>query len=454
MVVVSPPGYVRELFDEQEAPDYGATSHTPAQPIAMAPQPQPEVQQEEVSSVRNTQPFSPPNKREARWAAFENDASDVLTRDAPSEPVRDATNSIEMQPSTPDLTTSVAPETTTMAEMLADEPPRTDKPTSSMQALPTAPPPKMPKPARVPQNPPLYAPPELYCSRCQRPRPPRAHHCRRCGTCVLRMDHHCPWIGGCVGAQNYRFYVNTVFWTFVLTIFVIVSVAVLFARGVLSHGSGHWSTVIHNWDVDGYLISVLAISFFYFLFTGSLFMIHMELSMLNVTSVEQRAINSDRTYEGVLLKRYYSFHGEGGTLGSGLVGAIRRYRARRALLDEWNLEWGKRTREGNPWWMRSRAELAYATDSDSARRRAANLEKVMGLEGGESVASVVQAPTSTTFGATPLLNMELSIGKPYTWFLPMARAKPTAGIHFPLNPRYSELGAWRPRSEWPDLCQT
>ena len=30
-----------------------------------------------------------------------------------------------------------------------------------------------------------------YCKKCAAYKPPRTHHCRRCGHCVLRMDHHC-----------------------------------------------------------------------------------------------------------------------------------------------------------------------------------------------------------------------------------------------------------------------
>lgn len=37
------------------------------------------------------------------------------------------------------------------------------------------------------------------CPKCRCVRPPRAHHCRRCGRCVLLFDHHCPFTGGCVG---------------------------------------------------------------------------------------------------------------------------------------------------------------------------------------------------------------------------------------------------------------
>lgn len=59
--------------------------------------------------------------------------------------------------------------------------------------------------------PPAYKPPESaaagqsggWCRKCNKQRPPRAHHCKGCGKCRLRMDHHCPWIGNCVGYWNH-----------------------------------------------------------------------------------------------------------------------------------------------------------------------------------------------------------------------------------------------------------
>ena len=47
-----------------------------------------------------------------------------------------------------------------------------------------------------------------FCTKCERHKPPRAHHCRLCRRCVLRMDHHCPWINGCVGHGNYRVFLQ------------------------------------------------------------------------------------------------------------------------------------------------------------------------------------------------------------------------------------------------------
>jgi len=53
------------------------------------------------------------------------------------------------------------------------------------------------------------------CSLCRHRRPPRAHHCRYCGSCVLKRDHHCLLVGRCVGLRNQRHFIVFVFWSIV-----------------------------------------------------------------------------------------------------------------------------------------------------------------------------------------------------------------------------------------------
>ncbi|TPX44151.1 hypothetical protein SeMB42_g04079 [Synchytrium endobioticum] len=52
-----------------------------------------------------------------------------------------------------------------------------------------------------------------WCRKCELYKPPRTHHCRECGTCVLRMDHHCPWLNNCVGHYNTGHFLRFLIWT-------------------------------------------------------------------------------------------------------------------------------------------------------------------------------------------------------------------------------------------------
>ncbi|KAF8055329.1 PAT16 [Scenedesmus sp. PABB004] len=69
-----------------------------------------------------------------------------------------------------------------------------------------------------------------FCKKCQRYKPPRAHHCRVCERCVLRMDHHCPWVANCIGHANYRAF-------FLLLVYC--SAALLHTTGLLAAHALH-----------------------------------------------------------------------------------------------------------------------------------------------------------------------------------------------------------------------
>ncbi|RWW27165.1 hypothetical protein GW17_00008416 [Ensete ventricosum] len=62
-----------------------------------------------------------------------------------------------------------------------------------------------------------------YCRKCNQLKPPRCHHCSVCGRCVLKMDHHCIWVVNCVGALNYKFFLLFLFYTFLETTLVTLS---------------------------------------------------------------------------------------------------------------------------------------------------------------------------------------------------------------------------------------
>uniref|UniRef100_A0A7C8Z5C2 S-acyltransferase n=1 Tax=Opuntia streptacantha TaxID=393608 RepID=A0A7C8Z5C2_OPUST len=62
-----------------------------------------------------------------------------------------------------------------------------------------------------------------FCRKCNQLKPPRCHHCSVCGRCVLKMDHHCVWVVNCVGALNYKHFLLFLFYTFLETTLVTVS---------------------------------------------------------------------------------------------------------------------------------------------------------------------------------------------------------------------------------------
>lgn len=84
-----------------------------------------------------------------------------------------------------------------------------------------------------------------YCKRCQKPKPPRAHHCRNgCNKCLLKMDHHCPWLGRCVGLRNMGHFVRFVFYAFISCFFGATLLVQQFVVTNITGGGGSGSSNI------------------------------------------------------------------------------------------------------------------------------------------------------------------------------------------------------------------
>lgn len=76
---------------------------------------------------------------------------------------------------------------------------------------------------------------KYWCLKCLHFKPPRTHHCRRCGRCVLKMDHHCVWINNCVGYYNHKLFFLCVVYSFILCALVLLACLICYinmVRGV------------------------------------------------------------------------------------------------------------------------------------------------------------------------------------------------------------------------------
>ncbi|SPO22033.1 related to Zinc finger DHHC domain containing protein 2 [Ustilago trichophora] len=297
-------------------------------------------------------------------------------------------------------------------------------------------------PQRRPANdPPPLSAAALYCHRCRRVKPPRAHHCRRCGTCVLKMDHHCPWVGGCVGAHNQRFFFIFVFWVTFLELYTLISTAIFFHRGVRSLQT----QPVSAWKVDGYLVSLFPICAVFLIFTGALLCTHVWLMGSNMTTIEHVGVSRVQGKERVLVDRWFGMQSkqQSGS-GKGGFGGLN-LKAKRAMVREWDRDWGRLNKEANRWWLGSSAEVRSPSKAEDGQAVDA-----MSINAAHEKQRC-NTPTKgcgITKGAWRT-NMEQALGPSMLlWVLPLGK-HPNEGLEFPMNPRFGAEGVWRKREEWP-----
>ncbi|XP_051145301.1 probable protein S-acyltransferase 14 [Andrographis paniculata] len=119
-----------------------------------------------------------------------------------------------------------------------------------------------------------------FCRKCNQLKPPRCHHCSVCGRCVLKMDHHCVWVVNCVGALNYKYFLLFLFYTFLETTLVALSLLpqflAFFSDGEISGTPGTLATT--------FLAFVLNLAFS--LSVMGFLIMHISLVSGNTTTIE------------------------------------------------------------------------------------------------------------------------------------------------------------------------
>ncbi|GAA0145425.1 protein modifying enzyme [Lithospermum erythrorhizon] len=101
-----------------------------------------------------------------------------------------------------------------------------------------------------------------FCRKCNQLKPPRCHHCSVCGRCVLKMDHHCVWVVNCVGALNYKYFLLFLFYTFLETTLVSLSLLqhfiAFFGDGEISGSPGTLATTFLSFVLNlAFALSVM-----------------------------------------------------------------------------------------------------------------------------------------------------------------------------------------------------
>ncbi|KAG2151089.1 DHHC palmitoyltransferase-domain-containing protein [Suillus bovinus] len=184
--------------------------------------------------------------------------------------------------------------------------------------------------ARRPSTTPVLVPEYRFCNKDRIIKPPRTHHCRACGTCVLKYDHHCPWVGHCVGAYNHKFFVNFVQWASILSFWMFATVLGLNIKAQRRPLAP---------AINPQHIVLLALTALFGLFCCLMFLTQVQLIMLNQTTVESMGFRSMQEREQDNLAHMHRWYECG---------------AKRRTRQLWDKEWGRIGKEGNLWWLGSR----------------------------------------------------------------------------------------------------
>lgn len=122
----------------------------------------------------------------------------------------------------------------------------------------------------------------IYCEYCKNWKPDRTHHSQDVARCTRKMDHFCPWVGGVVGERGFKFFVQFLFYTMVLTCYLTT---------VFGYFISKYTHSVH-------FFVVLALAGFFLLFTTGMVMNSLHMVFQNTTTIEGI---SRRMYLAVIL---------------------------------------------------------------------------------------------------------------------------------------------------------
>ncbi|CAN7945531.1 unnamed protein product [Ixodes hexagonus] len=117
-----------------------------------------------------------------------------------------------------------------------------------------------------------------YCAACRLVKPDRCHHCSSCRKCVPKMDHHCPWFNNCVCFSTYKFFLLTLFYLIVMSVFV--------AATIVSYIRQTWDNVGDRFASTFHLTILVVLGFAIVIILGSFLNFHLMMVCRNETTLE------------------------------------------------------------------------------------------------------------------------------------------------------------------------
>ena len=159
----------------------------------------------------------------------------------------------------------------------------------------------------------------ILCLQCLRFKIERTHHCKVCNKCVMRMDHHCPWLSNCIGKYNYKYFILTILYGFLMTFFIFVSFfKYIFAINICKRISIVYSII----NTFAYACNFILFSFFIYLIKNNFY--NLILNRTTIEKAQEIASNSSNSlwnnfnnenknvhkYDKGLINNFYEMFGD------------------------------------------------------------------------------------------------------------------------------------------------